>query len=75
MKFFLLIAVVLAGAWLWRLNRSSDASQKMSRPPPTSEPLDMLRCLHCGMHVPSAEATHGKNGPYCSVDHRQRAEP
>lgn len=75
MKFFLLIVVVLAGVWLWRLNRPADASQKVNKPPPGPEPLDMVRCLHCGVHLPSAEAIQGTHGPYCSVDHRQRAEP
>ena len=74
MKFLLLIAVVLAGVWLWRVNRPSDASPKAS-PETTPEPLDMSRCLHCGVHVPSVEAILGIQGPYCSVDHRQRAEP
>ena len=75
MKFLLLVLVALAVIWLWRLNRPSDASKKADTPPATPEPLDMLRCLHCGVHVPSAEAVQGKKGPYCSVDHRDRAEP
>ncbi len=75
MKFLLLIVVVLAGVWLWRLNRPADASQKVTKPPANQEPLDMVSCTQCGMHVPSAEAVQGKDGPYCSLEHRQRAEP
>lgn len=75
MKFLLLIVVVLAGVWLWRVNRPADTSQKVNKPPLSPEPQDMVRCLECGMHLPSAEAIQGKKGVYCSADHRQRAEP
>ncbi len=69
----MLLVVVLAGVWLWRLNRPADASQRVNKPQP--ELLDMVRCTQCGMHLPAAEAIHGMSGPYCSLDHRQRAEP
>ena len=75
MKLLLLVVVVLAGVWLWRLSRPAKPSTPVDKPPPSPEPLDMVRCLHCGMHMPPAEAVQGKNGAYCSADHRQHAEP
>jgi uncharacterized protein len=69
------MVVVLAGVWLWRLNHPADRDPKVNKPPASPEPLDMVCCTLCGVHVPSAEVVQGKNGPYCSVEHRQRAEP
>jgi uncharacterized protein len=74
MKFLLVLVVVLAGVWLWRSNRQSD--QKLKQPPKAApQPLEMVRCALCSVHVPAAEAVPGKKGIYCSADHLHRAEP
>lgn len=67
--FWLLIAVLVW--WAWRRN-----SQAKARPqPPTTPaaPQDMVVCLHCGVHLPQAEAVAGTLGPYCSTAHRSAA--
>ncbi len=74
MKFLLVLVVVLAGVWLWRSNRQSD--KKMNQAPKAGpEPLEMVRCALCSVHVPAADAVQGKKGTYCSAEHRDRAEP
>jgi uncharacterized protein len=36
----------------------------------------MVRCAHCGLHMPAADAIAGPGGAvYCSVAHRQAASP
>lgn len=75
MKFLLIILVVLVGVWLWRSGRP--ATPKRNRPPTqaTPEPLEMVRCAFCSVHLPSVDAVQGTQGLYCSADHRHRAEP
>ncbi|WP_066701977.1 PP0621 family protein [Curvibacter delicatus] len=72
MKFLLLLVVVVAAVWLWRSGRLADAASKQKPSPPP--PQDMVRCAHCGVHFPQADAFAGRNGLYCCVEHRQRAE-
>lgn len=75
MKFLLVLLVVLVGVWLWRTGRQSDSKLNRQTPKAPPEPLDMVRCALCSVHVPSVEAIQGKKGVYCCADHRQRAEP
>ena len=76
MKYLLVLIVVGVAFWLWRSGRKTD--RETIRPPkPASERLQpqvMLRCAHCGIHLPEAESTPGRQGVYCSVAHRQVAE-
>jgi uncharacterized protein len=34
----------------------------------------MVRCRHCGMHIPGNEAISGKLGSYCSAEHLRISE-
>lgn len=74
MKFLLVLVVVLAGVWLWRSNRRSGEKLDRQQPKAAPEPLDMIRCTLCSVHVPAADAVQGKQGSYCSADHLHRAE-
>lgn len=74
MKFLLVILVVLVGIWLWRSNRQADPKRHRQQPKAAPEPLDMVRCALCSVHVPSGDAVQGKKGVYCSADHLHRAE-
>ncbi|NIR61301.1 MAG: hypothetical protein GWO02_18280 [Gammaproteobacteria bacterium] len=42
--------------------------------PPRKAPLEaphrMVRCAHCGVHVPEEEALFRAGTPYCSEQHR-----
>ncbi len=77
MKLLLLFGVLLLGVWLWRTGRSGSPKRASKRPPPAAEPrqADMVRCLHCSVHLPATEAVPGRLGPYCNLEHRQLAEP
>ena len=75
MKLALLIGVVLLAAWCWRSGRRASKEGSVKRKAPLAPQSEMIRCLHCAVHLPSAEAQHGRLGPYCTTEHRQLAEP
>ena len=75
MKFLLVLAVVLIAFWIWR-------SSRRDRKPPPGKPgadevktIEMVRCEVCGVHCPKADSVAGKLGLYCTVQHRNQAEP
>lgn len=74
MKFFLFLAIVLLAAWLWRTGRrdAGEGSDRSAPPPP--DPQEMVRCAHCGVHLPRSEAVVGRLNLYCSAEHRSAAE-
>ncbi len=76
MKFLLLLAIALLVIWLWRSGRhqasSSDQPDSPAAPP---GPQEMVRCAHCGVHLPHGDAIVGRIGLYCSREHQQLAEP
>ncbi len=72
MKYLLLVAVVLLVLGLARARRRVDS--RPARPAaaagkPAAE--EMVRCAHCGVHLPRREALAGAApGLYCSEAHR-----
>lgn len=76
MKYILVIAVIWIAFLLWRHGRREELRSKM---PPTAHPPKlpqaMVRCAHCGLHLPGDDAVQGRHGIYCSDDHRKAAEP
>lgn len=78
MKFLLVFAVVFAAVWIWRRNRREELRERppaRRATPAIAAPEAMLRCAHCGLHLPAADAVAGPRGTsYCSVAHRQAAQ-
>ena len=74
MKIVLVLAVVLIGVWLFRLNRRSAHPPTRPAEKPPVMALDMVRCRQCDTHLPKTDAIAGKQGVYCSLEHRQQAE-
>ncbi|MFV0681619.1 PP0621 family protein [Ottowia sp.] len=74
MKLLAVLLAILAGVWLWqrsqRLRQNGDG-RAAPRTPPT---LPMVRCAHCGTHIPGNEVVPGHQGSYCSAAHRRDAE-
>jgi uncharacterized protein len=75
MKFLLFLAIVLLVVWLWRSGRRSEQRSDQADPPAPPGPQEMVRCAHCGVHLPHGDAVVGRIGLYCSSEHRQLAEP
>lgn len=76
MKYLLVLAVVVVAFWVWRNNRQSDAgAQPRKVPVPTpGVPVVMVACRTCGTHLAQDDALPGKQGRYCSAEHRQQLE-
>lgn len=82
-KFLLLLAVIAAVVLLVRnyqraLGRpddtpKSDAESDASRAATSSE--DMVRCAHCGVHLPKSEGYLSQGRFFCSDEHRRLGTP
>jgi uncharacterized protein len=75
MRFLMLLAVLLLGIWLWRTNREVGVKSKTKDKTSKPEPMEMVGCSLCAVHVLISDALQGKKGFYCCQEHRQRAEP
>ena len=72
MKYLLLLGVVFGVIWWIKLSRPASTENKSSV---NSEgPQHMLRCAHCGLHLPDNEAVMSRNASYCSEAHRALAD-
>ncbi|MCS6811163.1 MAG: PP0621 family protein [Tepidimonas sp.] len=73
---WLLVITVLALGWAWWRQQRRLRGRPPHPPQPAAPPSPqaMLRCRHCGVHVPASEATRGALGPYCCDEHRRLAE-
>lgn len=74
MKYLVLIAVLAVVYMLWRHKRLDGPSSRAgSAPaqPPAGQPQEMVRCNHCGLHLPREDAVTGAGGRlFCSPQHR-----
>jgi uncharacterized protein len=67
-RLLVLIAIVALVFWLLRrYRRSLDGDGKPGR----AEIEDMVRCAHCGIHLPRSESVEGAGGHFCSSEHRR----
>ncbi|OYT93424.1 MAG: hypothetical protein CFE43_04065 [Burkholderiales bacterium PBB3] len=78
MKYLLLFVVVFIFAWHWRNTRRADIAKRARKvhpsPKPSADPMDMVQCAHCHVHLGQAESVQGRNGQYCSPEHRALTE-
>lgn len=74
MKYLLILVLVFLVAWQWRNGRVKDIKTKPVRRDSSQDPVDMVACAHCGVHLPAQDAVQGKAGLYCGAQHRTAAE-
>jgi len=75
MRALLILAIVVLAVWLWRSGRRDTSGTDRPAPPAAPPgPQEMVRCAHCGVHLPRSDAVAGRLGLYCSAEHRQSAE-
>ena len=76
MKYLVLIAVLAVVYMLWRQKRLDGPASRAGSGPapaqtPASQPQEMIRCNHCGLHLPREDALTGAGGRlFCSPQHR-----
>lgn len=74
MKYLVLLLVVVVGLYLLRgrstARRTDDGKTAAPRQPPET-PAPMLKCAHCGVHVPRDDSVLDAAGrAFCSDAHR-----
>ena len=75
MKFLLMFFIVMVIAFQWRQSRKPKVHKAARRSAPPAGASTMVPCAQCGLHVPEADAVHGKKALYCSAAHRNALEP
>jgi uncharacterized protein len=75
-KLLLLVAVVFGLVLWWKHEKRGRASPGSNASPPAGPaPAEvMVRCTHCGVHLPQSQALPGPDGHFCSAEHRERHE-
>jgi uncharacterized protein len=69
-----LIRLIIFGLIFWLLYRMVQRLLNKPRPQQQSRRVapstDMVRCAHCGIHIPKSEALQRDGLDYCSEAHR-----
>lgn len=76
-KFIFWVVVILGGLFAARLLARQAAKQDQPRVPPAAPaknkaaatPEAMVRCAHCGIHMPRSEALLVNGQTWCSKEH------
>lgn len=63
------IALIVAAIWFWRKNKRQAAA---ARPSAELEAAPMVRCAHCGVHLPRDRALSLQQQWYCSQAHLEQ---
>lgn len=71
LKLLLLVALVwLVYSLLKKYSRSVDRDEQ--EPVVPASPEDMVRCAHCGVHLPRSEAILSRDEFFCCEAHRDK---
>lgn len=62
------IAVIAAAVWLWRKFKSPATKPRAGEP----NAALMVRCAHCGVHLPQDRALSSGQQWYCTQAHLQQ---
>ena len=70
MKWLLILLVVGGLLWWLRRERPPAAPSTPAQPP---APSAIVRCAHCGLHLPQADALADEQGEhYCCAEHQRK---
>lgn len=64
------VAVIFAAIWIWR--RYISGPKRPSRNTTGEEASPMVRCAHCGVHVPQHQALGQDQRWYCCQQHLEQ---
>ena len=64
-----LIFIVLCIVFAWWVLSIYRKSLTRKEPPTAAAPEDMVRCAHCGVHLPRSESHSGSGEFFCSEEH------
>jgi uncharacterized protein len=75
MGFIRILIIIIVIFLLWQLYFRIKRQGEKARPQLKQQPsIPMLRCQHCGTHIPENEAIKSPKGVYCCEQHRREAE-
>ncbi|KAE9641116.1 PP0621 family protein [Pseudomonas sp. PB106] len=66
------IVVIFAAIWLWRKFKAPAASSQSNRSSSEQDAAPMVRCAHCGVHLPRDRALSVQQQWYCSQAHLEQ---
>ena len=61
MKYLVVLAVVAIAFWIWNSNRKEALRERRAAQAPRV-PQATVRCAHCGVHLPQADAVQQHKG-------------
>lgn len=70
-RLLLWIAIVAAAFWLWRRFTRPKITRPQT-PDASQKPAPMVRCQHCGIHVPREHALAKEQQWFCSQAHLEQ---
>jgi len=70
LKFLVLVLVLVAVYWIFKSykKKSGGASRRGGSGRPVE---DMVRCSHCGIHLPRSESVAAGEAFFCTPEHRR----
>ena len=78
----LLVVFLVVAVALWALSKRSRGGRgrrgepaEAAAPERARQAQDMVRCAHCGLHLPAADAVQAGASTYCSAEHAAAASP
>jgi uncharacterized protein len=67
-----ILVLVLVVALVWWVLRAYRKRVDRRDAPPRVTGEDMVRCDHCGVHLPRSESLTTRGNFYCSADHQRQ---
>jgi uncharacterized protein len=68
----MIVLVLLVLVAVWAIRRALARHAKADTPPPRADKAavgELVRCAHCGVHLPRGEAREAGGLPYCGEEH------
>ena len=73
MKFLLILLAIFVAYWIIKSYKRKSADPKRTGGTP-AHGEDMVRCAHCGVHLPRSESLMTGQTFFCSSEHRRLHE-
>jgi len=72
MKYLILLGLLFGVIMWFKFSRPSSSAKASDSS--VNQPQNMVRCAHCGLHLPENDAITSGKAPYCSAAHRDLVE-
>lgn len=70
MKYLLWFLVGGLAWWWWRRHHLASTAKSEPPDPAPGEPVPMVHCASCGVHLPLTDASRDTDGHYHCAEHR-----